>query len=170
MCVHGNASLMMLCVMCVYVRVCVFMCVWDGCLLCHLSIYLNSLQILQSKHTHTLILVSAGRGINQCKLNCVCVCLFGSVKAGDLGWFMTQKQRLHFTQKEEKSDFFFFFFNSQWSCSEPVCSVKFTRPDLIPAIIFTVWEQLQARKMCPGRATPLRGLCVCKNRGNMEPI
>lgn len=37
-----------------------------------------------------------------------CVCLFGSVKAGDLGWFMTQKQRLHFTQKEEKSDSFFF--------------------------------------------------------------
>ena len=79
---------------------------------------------------------------------CACVCLFGSVKASDLAWFMTQKQKLHFTQEQKN-----LFFNSLWCSSEPheaVCSIKFTRPDLIPAITFTVWKQLQTLKCVLG--------------------
>lgn len=59
-----------------------------------------------------------------------------------------------------------FFFKSQfltlWGAiqSFPMCSIRFTRPGLLPDVMCTVWKQIQTCKMCRGRATLLRTIWV----------
>ena len=98
---------------------------------CGTSVYFITIYLLWlltdalSKHTHThthahSCLCWNGNQLVQTELR---VCLFGPVKATDLDWFMTQKQRLYYSQEQK-----IWFLTLCGTAHRLLCQVYKTRP------------------------------------------